>query len=201
MFFLFLHLTNCRINIHYPKSRKSFTFTENVLENQIIHGYFGTKGNINCKYQVSISGKENGIQHFYNESIDKTETNYAFNINEPSEFEVTLVPVVVDNARDYETGKVSYNMASQINTFQKEVAKDAKLGPALQTLTWMDDLLLQVIKQTEMRHMQLNALMDTYNRSIRIMSAFSVITFLVVASFNFYQVYSMKQFFRKKKMI
>lgn len=200
--FLFLFIfSEARINIYYNKKLPSMSFTENMIDNQIVHGFFKPIGNINCKYSVSIVGSDTGIHHFYTEQLENTEMNYSFNISEPSDFVITFKPTVIDSTRDFVPGKIGYSMVSQVDTFKKEVAKDAKVEPALQTLTWLEELLIQVIRQTERRHKQLNALTEQYNKSIRFMSGFSLLTLSVVIAFNFYQVYSMKQFFKKKKMI
>lgn len=177
------------------------TFTENMIDNQIVQGVLKPIGNINCKYIVTIIGTETGIYHFHTDKLENADMAYSFNISEPTDFEITIKPVVIDPSRDYEPGKLGYSMTSQFDTFKKEVAKDVKVEPALQTLTWMEDLLIQIIKQTEQRHVQLNSMTEEYNRSIRFISGFSLLTLSIVIAFNFYQVYSMKQFFKKKKMI
>lgn len=201
IFISFISLIFCEIDIVYEKSDAFLKIEEDVIEHQICSGYFEAKNNINCSYEVSITTREGRQFLFYKEQIGTDKTHFSFNTTKPQKLIVEIRPVVLDKSLDYFTSLVTYHFDSQFDTFNKEVAKGVKIEPAVQALTSLEKLLYEIYLKTEARAEGLRNLHTQHSKVIRFVVGISMVTLSFVIGFNVYQVYSMKQFFKKKKLI
>lgn len=202
---LFSLIISKPISIYYDNSEPTIKIEEEIIEHQICQGYFTPVSSTNCTFEISISTQDKQLYFFYKDKLAMNEeTHFSFNNIDPQVVLIEAKPVMPDGTQlkiipnDLQ---LKYDFTYQFDTFNKEIAKDVRIQPTVQALTHLEKLMYDVYVQTETRGDMLNKLIMQYNKYFKFVFSISFITFSIVICMNIWQVYSIRKFFKKKKMI
>lgn len=198
-FFLSLLIANS-ITIHYPQSQ-SLVIEEDVIENQICTGFFQPKDAINTSYEVMILSPNEEVLYFHKEGIPNAETHFSFNITDAENLLVEIKAKPTNEEISHVPNKIAYKFESDFDTFNKDVAKNVRVEPAVEALISLEKLLYEAYIQTQARTVKLQTLTRQHGMMVRYVTFVSIVTLILVTLFNAYQIYAMKKFFKKKKLI
>lgn len=200
---MFLHITQLlsAITIHYPTDTESLVIEEDIIDNQICTGYFKAVDADPNNYSAVIVSEEDQIIYFNKETLTESGAHFSFNNNEPEILMVEIKRKVKANTKSFLPGKIVYKFESDFDTFNKEVAKNVRVEPAVEALITLEKLLYEVFVQTQSRREKMMALTKQHGMMVRYVSVLSVITLILMILFSAYQLYAMKKFFKKKKLI
>lgn len=198
--FVFLSLLSARIAIHYPNT-ESLVIEEDLIENQICTGFFKPKDSINCTYDVMIVSTHDEVLYFHKDGLPETETHFSFNTTEPESLIVEIKAKPIDSTQAHLPNKIVYKFDSEFDTFNKDVAKNVRVEPAVEALISLEKLLYEAYIQTQARTVKMKVLTAQHGMMVRYVTFISIVTLLLVILFNTYQIYAMKKFFKKKKLI
>ncbi|ADM11089.1 putative membrane integral protein [Encephalitozoon intestinalis ATCC 50506] len=172
-----------------------------VIENKICKGYLKP---INCKNSSfkAVLASESGSVYLSNENLPvDTETHFSFNISEPKVLSMVLTPIVIDETQPHTFGEIELNFSAQFDTFKKDVAKKVSVEPAMAAMTKLDNLLYELNNESEYLAHRMGSVDYEHRRMFSFVTVFSVITLVIYFGVNSYELYSLKKFFQKKKMI
>ncbi|KAM0677405.1 hypothetical protein BDAP_002088 [Binucleata daphniae] len=203
--FLFFVCFNAKsISIFYDQSEPNLKIEEEIIEHQICQGYFHPFTSTNCTFEVSITSQDKKLYYFYKDKLAlNEETHFSFNNIDPQVVLIEARPVSVDglSLNIPDDLKLKYEFSYQFDTFNKDIAKDVRIQPTVQALTHLEKLMYEVYVQTEKRGEMLRKLSMQYNKYFKFVYLISFVTFFLVICMNIWQVYSIRRFFKKKKMI
>ncbi|KAH9411940.1 hypothetical protein HK407_02g03860 [Ordospora pajunii] len=183
------------------KKRKSMEVELDVIENKICKGYLKPIDFKNATCKVLLESEE-GHEYLSNMKLSTdNETHFSFSISSPKTLNMTLVPVVLDEEKPHVFGDVEFEFSAQFDTFKKDVAKKVSVEPAMAAMTKLDNLLYDLIRQSEELVRSIRDVDYKHKGMFSFVSAFSVVILMIQFAGNFYELYSLRKFFQKKKMI
>lgn len=198
---IFLYLGMIAAEIFSVRRKRSLEVEFDVIENKICKGYLKP---INCKnssFRASIMS-DGGSVYLSSESLPvDTETHFSFNISDPKVLTMVLTPIVLDESQPYTFGEVELDFSAQFDTFKKDVAKKVSVEPAMAAMTGLDNLLHELNRESEYLAHRMGSVDYEHRRMFSFVTVFSVLTLGVYFAVNSYELYSLKRFFQKKKMI
>ncbi|EPR79273.1 Emp24/gp25L/p24 family protein [Spraguea lophii 42_110] len=180
--------------------------SEDIIEHQIIQGSFKPLKNdtdANVTYNAIVTDENNDKIFFHSNNLPiGEETHFSFNTVEA----VTVLfkmKVQRNNNDTYKNTplKIELKIDSKFDTFNKEVAKNEKITPAMQTLTALEKLLREVHNNSIMRKNKFNQVAGQHKRLIFSVVVLSFVTLLLFIAGNAYQVMVFKKFLKQKKYI
>ncbi|AFN82562.1 putative membrane integral protein [Encephalitozoon romaleae SJ-2008] len=172
-----------------------------VIENKICKGYLKP---INCKNSSfkAVLASDTGSVYLSNENLPvDTETHFSFNISEPKVLSMVLTPIVIDDSQPHTFGEIEVDFSTQFDTFKKDVAKKVSVEPAMAAMTKLDNLLHELNSESEYLAHRMGSIDYEHRRMFSFVTVFSVVTLVIYFGVNSYELYSLKKFFQKKKMI
>lgn len=172
-----------------------------VIENKICKGYLKP---INCKNSSfkAVLASDTGSVYLSNENLPvDTETHFSFNISDPKVLSMVLTPIVIDDSQPHAFGEIEVDFSAQFDTFKKDVAKKVSVEPAMAAMTKLDNLLHELNNESEYLAHRMGSIDYEHRRMFSFVTVFSVITLFIYFGVNSYELYSLKRFFQKKKMI
>ncbi|KMV66614.1 emp24/gp25L domain-containing protein [Encephalitozoon cuniculi EcunIII-L] len=196
-----LHLGLIVGEIFSVRRKRNIEIEFDVIENKICKGYLKP---INCKNSSfkALLESEGGSVYLSSESLPvDTETHFSFNISEPKVLSMVLTPVVIDGSQPYTFGEIELDFTAQFDTFKKDVAKKVSVEPAMAAMTKLDNLLHELNNESEYLAHRMGSVDYEHRRMFSFVTVFSVITLVIYFAVNSYELYSLKRFFQRKKMI
>lgn len=196
-FFLCLGITMAEIF----RPQKELKVELDVIGEKICRGFFKPIGGKNSTFRATISSEGGSILFSNQELPIETETHFSFNISDPKVLIMTLTPVVIDRSSPYVYGDIEVSFDAQFDTFKKGVAKKVSVEPAMAAMTKLDNLLHELNRESEYLAHKMGSVDYEHRRMFSFVTIFSVVTLAIYFAVNSYEVYSLKRFFKMKKMI
>lgn len=199
MFFPFL--ASALAEILVLRDRDAFTMEFDVIENKICSGFLKPLGGKNTTYKAAMH-TESGSILFSSASLrPDEETHFSFSVDRPTNMRLVVTPVVLDRAGQPINPDLEISFNAQFDTFKKDVAKRVSVEPAMAAMTRLDNLLYELSRESEYLAHKMGRIDYEHRRMFSFVTIFSVITLAIYFAVNSYELYSLKRFFKMKKMI
>lgn len=196
----FLSLIQAEIFDLTKHTKEPFEMQFNVIEHQICKGYFEPQ-NAHYAYEVVIKS-ENGGTLFSNRNLQSvTKTHYSFNLAEEQELMMYII-AKPNSAEAFKfPAELMMQFSTQFDTFNKEVAKDTRVEPAMYALSNSDNYLYKLINLSDDWGQKMGLIDKEHRKMFNFITIMSCGTFLVYLFVNVYHMHAMKKFLKQKKLI
>lgn len=198
---LFLVYTRCLIYT-LSKNQPLKEFTHNVIPNQMTQGSVKAIGGQNCKYAITIESDADKRAVFHKTDISSDKPNHFIVVNQDARLFIIFIEAYkIDENGIFEPGKVQFSFNSKFNTFDKDVAKEHAVEPAMKQLLEFEKLLHTTLLKTETKRSKLLQMIKSQRSlflSVSYLSFFLFVLFFVV---NILQMKRAEKFFRSKKLL
>ncbi|RVD91646.1 membrane integral protein [Tubulinosema ratisbonensis] len=188
MFFLFLikvfsytlNLTDEEINLELQG-----------LENTIYTGSFELKSPGDVK--ISIIGKKTKNVFFSTKMTEPIKEHFTFNLSEADSLILTMI--------SKGESEIRYLCDTQFDTFNKGVASQVAVKPAISTLIMFEETLSKVAKQTYEAANNIRKLREGYKNMFNFVFVLSLLMTVLYLLLNYVQYLQVRKFFKQKKLI
>lgn len=175
---------------------------EDMIENQIFQGTFRPVGTKNCSYSISVTCPKDEKVFFYGREIPADEdTVVTFSTASYEKIKITMLLNMPEGLEIFMPGVLHFTYTTQFDTFDKNVARDVSVGPAINTLQNFEKLLYSLEQQTQAKQEQMDYLRNKHDAISILVVGCSLSTLLIFTLLNVQQVYSLSSFIKKKKLI
>ncbi|OAG31551.1 hypothetical protein NEDG_00026 [Nematocida displodere] len=181
-----------------PDLKKPFKFSRGIIPHQICKGRFlletETQGSVNV-----FVFAENSMRVFSKYNLKSRESvNFSFSLTEGQVYTIQIE----ENTPIPETNiKILYELTSQYNTFDKKIASSEVIIPALQELSGLEKHLKDLAFQTTKRLGETVAFSDSIGEIVFTILCINFLMFLSLTGILTYQMFTFKDYLKKKKMI
>lgn len=198
MFLLFLAAQTITIS---PPST-SFTIEELVLDNHLCKGYFMPIGGENCTFKIEMIRDPDPLKLFSSDALNYgVESWFHFNLVHSCNINVYFTAIPINNSLPFKMGKIKYQIDIEIDTFNKIVAKNERIDPAIEMIENLQKMTNDIALVSGMVVNDFRIVHDEYRRMLRFMVIVSVLVMLLLGVFMVMNVYQTKRFFKRKKLI
>jgi emp24/gp25L/p24 family/GOLD len=201
MFVLFFLLALGQCLIFKIESMKSpFVIEKTVPENQICTGKFGIARPTNAVLAIKIYSQDNR-RVFNKEDIRHGDqpVNLSFNTSVGQVY--TIRVSAQEQPQNHEPVYLQYGLSSQINTFDKDVAKASVLDPAFEEVSKFENLLYESTRQTAARQRETRSLTESFKQIVLTIFLTNFVIFAAFAGITAVHLVAFQSFLRKKKLI
>lgn len=181
--------------------RNDLTVEFDVIENKICKGFFNPIEGKNATFKATISSEDGGILFHSPSLVLGSKTHFSFNTDKPKILTMSLVPLVIDKNSSYVYPDIEVSFDAQFDTFKKDIAKKVSVEPAMAAMTKLDNLLHRLSGESDYLAHKMGRIDYEHRRMFSFVTIFSIITLAIYFAVNSYELYSLKKFFKKKKMI
>lgn len=195
---LFTVLARATMVLHIENLKQPYSIQRNVGDNQICKGNFKLETQTSGSVDIRIYS-EDGLRVFNKESLRANEeVDFSFNTVEG---QLYTIKIEENTPITEQPVKMQYQMHSQINTFDKGVARASVIDPALTELSRFEKLLYELSLQTAFRQKETATFSDSIGEIVITILGINFVIFLAFTGILAYQMITFKDFLKKKKLI
>lgn len=201
MFLFFLATVLCEIFVFStPEDSLKIAFT--LDPENINQGFFKPAAANNLGFKVKIVSKDERKIFYTNDSLaEGVETHFSFNNTESQDVTLFITPFKINQAAPILPCEFQMKFESTADTFNNKVSKEVQYKPAINALNSLLEKLSHITNATKIVYNKSGDLNYEQRRLTEFVVIFSVLSLLIFAFFNFFQLYLMKSYLNQKKYL
>lgn len=177
-------------------------YSHDLIPNQITQGSVAIIGGINSKYALTIESEGDRRTYYHSPDIDPADVkHFSFVNSDAKQLKIYIEAYSQDDSPNFEPGLVRFSFNSKFNTFDKNVAKEHAVEPAMKQLIEFEKLLQTVYLKTEAKKNKLIVVIRSQKTLFTSISYLSFFLFILFAGVNVWQMKRVENFFKKKKLL